>query len=604
MPSVGMQIDIPATTCTRDPVRISSQKDSCVRWRDIHQLTWLLGTATIAAATTAAAGPGGRAMPCLAAFAASGGVPGAARARLRRADCRRQPVAVLEHDPRTRPARLEEAMPAVLEVESGRFGVGAEVRRQAAPGPTPLPVVGNALDIVATGLSELMLRYAKDYGEFVKFAILSDVMYLTSGPEAIAWVNAGNSRNYLDRWTPPGFETLLYEGRLRGLVFSQGKYWMQHRQIVGRAFRSAEFLDGFVRAVRDKAMYLMERRWEGDGRVGEVVNVHQEMRLFTLDVIGDAAFGAEFGAMAAGGHEIEDCLARVLGGVMGIIKTPVPLWRFVETPGRQRIENDMRRLEKIELGLVEERRARAQAEEGGLAVPVAGRSKADLLGMLLRERDGAENRAFNFTDDDLRWDVHDIIFAGHETTASALGAALFQIAGNPRVEREIVAELERVLPGARELRYEDIAKLTYIEMVVNETLRLVPPTALIGRIAKEADVIDGYPVPAGANVLMSPYVMGRLSRLWDNPEEFRPERFSKEAVALRHPMVHTPFGAGPRVCLGARMATMEAKATLAIILQRYTFDRTQEELVCDYNSTVSFQSGMDMVLRRREPAAA
>lgn len=540
----------------------------------------------------------------------------------------RRPRAVLDHDPRARPAAKPKASvlgggleggkirvvageadggerDAVAEVAEGQVGMElgeeGEVQRLEPPGPAPLPVVGNALDIVMLGLSELMLSYAQKYGGFVKFAILSDVCYLLSEPEALMWVNAGNSKNYLDRWTPPGFEQLLYGGgKLRGLVFSQGRYWMQHRQIVGKAFRSSEFLDGFVRAVVEKAGYLMEKRWEADGRTGGVVNVHEEMRLFTLDVIGDAAFGAEFGAMHAGHHEIETCLGNVLSGIMDIIKSPVPLWRVVQTPARKVIDDDVARLHKIEMGLVDARRARSIAEESGDAVPVdAGAGKRDLLGMLLRERDSDENRAFNFTDEDLMWDVHDIIFAGHETTASAIAAALFQIAGSPRVQREIQRELDEVLPGRRTLRYEDISKLEYIEMCINETLRLVPPTALIGRIAKEPDVISGYAVPAGANVLMSPYVMGRLERLWDKPEEFRPERFSREAVQARHPMIHTPFGAGPRVCLGARMATMEAKAALAVLLQSYTFERTSDELVCDYASTVSFKSGMDMILRRR-----
>lgn len=482
------------------------------------------------------------------------------------------------------------------------FGPGALRHfNDVPPGPMPLPIVGNALDIVKLGLAELMLSYAKRFGPVVRFAILKNVCLLISDPDAIAWVNTGNSRNYLDRWTPPGFEALLYEGTLRGLVFSQGKYWMQHRQIVGKAFRSQEFLDNFVRAVCDKAQYLMDERWEKRGKIGRIVNIHQEMRLFTLDVIGDAAFGTSFGAMQDGGHEIESRLSNVLEGVMKIIKTPLPLWKFLKTPARASIENDLKRLHEIELGLVNARRMRFDSEEVSMDNTQSSSPlpKSDLLGMLLKARDSADNRAFNFTDDDLMWDVHDIIFAGHETTASALGSAIFQIAGSPRVQRSIQREIDDVLPDGRPLRYDDIDKLEYIGMVLNEALRMVPPTALIGRIAKDGDVICGYKVPAGTNVLMSPYVMGRLERFWENPNEFRPERFSKEAVAARNPMIHTPFGAGPRVCLGARMATMEAKAALAIIFQKYTFERTQDELVCDYNSTVSFKSGMDMKLRRR-----
>lgn len=480
---------------------------------------------------------------------------------------------------------------------------GAPPPNTMPPGPMPLPVVGNALDIIKLGLAELMLSYAKKFGSIVKFAILKNVCYLVSDPDAIAWINTVNSRNYLDRWTPPGFEALLYEGTLRGLVFSQGRPWMQHRQIAGKAFRSQDFLDNFVRAVCDKAQYLMENRWEIPGNVDRVINVHQEMRLFTLDVIGDAAFGTNFGAMRDGGHEIESRLANVLGGVMNIIKTPLPLWKFLKTPARASIENDLNRLHEIELGLVNERRKRFNAEQSGFSeesLQDSSPSKSDLLGMLLKARDSQQNRALHFTDEDLMWDVHDIIFAGHETTASALGAAIFQIAGSPRVLHEIHKEIDRVLPDGRQLQYDDIEKLEYIGMVLSETLRMVPPTALIGRIAKERDVIAGYEVPAGTNVLMSPYVMGRLERLWDNPEEFRPERFSTEAVAARNPMIHTPFGAGPRVCLGARLATMEAKAALAIIFQKYTFERTQDTLQCDYNSTVSFKSGMDMILRRRQ----
>ncbi|CDF33597.1 cytochrome P450 family 806A-CYP806A1 [Chondrus crispus] len=401
-----------------------------------------------------------------------------------------------------------------------------------------------------------------------------------------------NSRNYLDRWTPPGFQLLLYDGNLRGLVFSQGRYWMQHRKVVGSVFRSPDFLNHYVETVIDKTAFLIHRLWQP--KAGTVLNVHQEMRMLTLDIIGAAAFGTEFGAMTStdGTHEIETCLSNILHGVLDVITSPVPLWRVMRTPGRAAIENDLNRLQQIELRLIQKRREELRRE----GTQPEDTSKKDLLGLLLRARDSS--RSANFKDEDLMWDVHDVIFAGHETTASALAAALFLIAGKPRVLRNIQQELEEVLPEGRTPTIEDISKLKYLDMVLNESLRLYPPTALIGRCAKAEDTIAGYDIPAGANILMSPYVMGRLEQLWDNPEEFRPERFSPEEVAKRHPMSHTPFGAGPRVCLGARMATMEAKVVLAMIFQKFSFERTQDKLEVDYDSTVSFKSGMDMVIRR------
>lgn len=460
------------------------------------------------------------------------------------------------------------------------------------PGPRPLPVVGNALDVVGCSLSDLMLRYARVFGPLVHFSIVKDELYLVTDPEAIQRVTTTNSRNYLDRWTPPGFELLLYDGKLRGLVFSQGRYWMQHRQVVGSVFRSPDFLNHYVDKVIEKTCFMMDTLWPS--KLGTAVNVHQEMRMLTLDIIGAAVFGAEFGAMTSedGSHEIETCLSNILHGVLDVIKSPVPLWRFMRTPGRAAIQDDLERLQQIELGLIHKRREQLQ-QEGGHP---KDKSKKDLLGLLLRARDS--DRSVNFKDEDLMWDVHDVIFAGHETTASALGAALFLIAGSPRVQKKIQEELREVLPEQRRPTVDDIPKLKYLDMVLNESLRLYPPTALIGRWAKSADVIAGYEIPAGANVLMSPYVMGRLEHLWDNPEEFRPERFTDEEAASRHPMAHTPFGAGPRICLGARMATMEAKVILAMIFQTYTFDRTEDVLEVDYDSTVSFKSGMDMIMRR------
>lgn len=98
------------------------------------------------------------------------------------------------------------------------------------------------------------------------------------------------------------------------------------------------------------------------------------------------------------------------------------------------------------------------------------------------------------------WEVYDVIFAGHETTASALATTLFLVAGSPRVLGKIQRELDSVLPEPRTPTYDDIPKLEYLDIVLNEALCLYPPPALIGRNAKSADVVAGYEIPEGANV--------------------------------------------------------------------------------------------------------
>jgi len=498
-----------------------------------------------------------------------------------------------------------------------------------APGPLALPGVGNALDVAFTGLNDVMLGYARRYGPFVKFRILNDTLLLVTDPETLQHVLSTNARNYLGRWVPIGFERLLYAGTLRGLVFSQGKYWAVHRRAASGAFRSPALLQSFCDSVGHHASYLLDELWTRPGKLGAVVNVHADMRLLALDTVGAFAFGVEFGAMDAGGHEIETRLSRVLAGVLDLVKAPVPLWRVMRTPARAAIEEDMDKLRDIELSLIRARRARMSAEKTAAALAAVGEGGAhgdtpsaaagrdasaaaaagggaaalppphtDLLGLLLAARD-SDRTAAAFTDDDLRWDVHDVIFAGHETTASALGATLFLVAGDERVTAKILDELRTQLGDRDPVTPADVDRLEYLGHVLNEALRLYPPTALVGRVSAADDVVAGYAVPAGSSVLMSPYALGRLERLWPEPDAFRPERFGAPEAASRHPLTHIPFGAGPRVCLGARIAVLESKIILAMLLRRYVLVRTTDTLDAEYASTVSFPSGMDMRLRRR-----
>lgn len=485
-------------------------------------------------------------------------------------------------------------IPMAPKQETSNLSITKPISHCLIPGPDPLPVVGNALDILDCPLSELMLRYARQYGPLVKFSILADVLHLTSDPQMIQHITISNARNYLDRWTPPGFSALLYNDQLRGLVFSQGRYWMDHRKVVGSVFRSPQFLNHYVDTVTSKTQFLIQDIWKGK-HLSTPLNIYNAMRMLTLDIIGTGAFGTEFNAMKNGKHEIEESLSSILGGILNIIKSPVPLWRVCKTPGRARLERNLKRLQKIEMQLINDRRRQLRSEKNTSDV-----DKTDLLGLLLQAKDSASN--VNFTDEDLMWDVHDVIFAGHETTASALSACIFLVAGSDRVLGKIREEIDSVLPPGTKITLEKLQELRYLDMVMKEALRMYPPTALVGRIAKEDDVISGHEIPAGSNILISPYVMGRLERLWENPNEFIPERFAPEQVENRHPMVHTPFGSGPRVCLGSRMATMEAKAVLAILYSEYSFERTTDDLVVDYDSTVSFKSGMDMKLHKRETA--
>jgi cytochrome P450 len=200
------------------------------------------------------------------------------------------------------------------------------------------------------------------------------------------------------------------------------------------------------------------------------------------------------------------------------------------------------------------------------------------------------------SDTDLRDQVLTIIMAGHETTAKALTWTLYLLDGHPEALEALYGEVDRVLDG-RVPTAEDLPRLEGCARAVKEAMRLYPPVWLISRRATGPDVVDGFDVPAGTLICVSPYVLHRDPRYWTRPEEYAPGRF------LTHPQVshqYLPFGGGPRICVGQHFAMVEATLVLAMLLQRLRlelvpgFPVEPEALV-----TLRPRHGMSMIPRLR-----
>jgi cytochrome P450 len=172
------------------------------------------------------------------------------------------------------------------------------------------------------------------------------------------------------------------------------------------------------------------------------------------------------------------------------------------------------------------------------------------------------------SDRQLRDEVMTIFLAGHETTANALTWTWYLLSRNPDAEARLHDELDRVL-GGRTPSFADLRELPYSRMVIEETLRLYPPAWAIGRFAAGDDEVGGYRIPATSQLVMSPYVTHRHPEFWDLPEAFDPERFLPEKAAGRPRFAYFPFGGGPRQCIGADFAMIEAQLALATVAQRY-----------------------------------
>lgn len=167
------------------------------------------------------------------------------------------------------------------------------------------------------------------------------------------------------------------------------------------------------------------------------------------------------------------------------------------------------------------------------------------------------------TDVEIRDEVMTMFLAGHETTATALAWALYLLALHPDAQSEIAMQAGEVI-GDGPAGVAMLPRLEAAERVFQEATRLYPPVWRISRFAAGPDVVGGYDVPAGSVVVVSPYVLHRDARYWPEPERFDPRRFAADAPS-RPRLAYLPFGAGPRMCLGAAFATAEAQVILSAI---------------------------------------
>jgi cytochrome P450 len=259
----------------------------------------------------------------------------------------------------------------------------------------------------------------------------------------------------------------------------------------------------------------------------------------------------------------------------------VPPW--IPTPRNRRFERAQRQLEDVASALIAER------ERDYL--PGAG----DMISLLLDAyRDEPDSRLRHRR---LRDELVTILLAGHETTASTLSWTWYLLDRHPEVARRMHAEATEVL-GDRKPGHDDLSRLTYTTMVIQEAMRLYPPVWGLPRQATSADDIGGYRVPAGADVMICPYTLHRHPAFWPEPDRFDPERFSAEAAGPAHRYAYIPFGAGPRVCVGSHLGMMEATLVAAMVARRFRLELIPGRAVApEANLSLRVQGGLPMVVR-------
>ncbi|XVQ84273.1 cytochrome P450 [Microbispora siamensis] len=384
----------------------------------------------------------------------------------------------------------------------------------------------------------LLSRAAAEYGDAVRIRIGPKAIYLFNHPDHARHLLADNSDNYRKGIGLAEARRVIGEG----LLTSHGELWRQQRRTIQPLFQNKRLalLDSVV---AEEAGRLVERLRCRAG--GGPVDVAEEMTGLALGVLGRTLLHTDLDRHSSIGHAFEGVQDQAMFEMVTLAK--VPLW--LPLPTHLRFRRARRELHRVVDRLVAARLSR----------PTGG---DDLLSRLIAA--AGRPAGAGAARDRLREELITILLAGHETTASTMSWAFHLLDRHPEVRERVRAEAVAVL-GDRPPTYEDLHRLTYTTMVLEEVMRLYPPVWALTRVAVHEDEVGGYRVPAGADVLVSPYTLHRHPAYWREPDRFRPERFAPEARSDRPRYAYIPFGAGPRFCVGNHLGMMEAAFVLATV---------------------------------------
>ncbi|MGC2526575.1 MAG: cytochrome P450 [Candidatus Acidiferrum sp.] len=440
------------------------------------------------------------------------------------------------------------------------------IKSKIAPGPRGDLLTGN-LRAFRRDVLGLMLKSSREYGDVVRFRIGPFTVHLLNHPDHVEHVLQSHARNY-DKATRSSAKIRLISGD--SLLTSNGDVWQRQRRLMQPSFHRQR-IAGLASQMTTLTAEMLQR-WQARAATGQPLDITSEMMRLTYTIVGKTLLGAEVGGDLGGvEHAMETVLTHTFQSWGNILDLPA----FVPTPANLRFRRAMQVLDQIVYRIIAGHRAGNSA-------------KSDLLSMLLDVRD--EQTGEGLSDLDLRNEAITFLLAGHETTANALSWTFYLLSQNPEVERELRAELVAVL-GGRAPAIENLPQLKFTTMVIQEAMRLYPPIWVIERRAIADDVIGGFHIPAGSSIVISPHVLHRNENFWPDAERFDPTRFSSK------PRGYIPFGSGPRFCIGAEFAMMEARLIVPMVMQAFHLELAQGHSALPLPGiTLRPKNGLQMIL--------
>jgi enediyne biosynthesis protein E7 len=407
-----------------------------------------------------------------------------------------------------------------------------------------------------------MREYGAKYGDIYRVFAPARGVYniVINHPDDVRRVLLSNHRNYTKGEGMDRVKILLGNG----IMTSEGDFWRKQRRMMQPSFhrRIIDQFAALIGTVNDK----YAERWAEKSRRGEAVNITDDTSELTLEIVLLSIFGTDLAR-----------LEKQLGAN--------PFEVVAKEPTRDlKFAFRFRSLTRLVADLIARRRSEPEEH-------------FDFLAMLMASSD--RETGAPMSDREMIDEVLTLIVAGHETTASSLTWTWYLLSQHPEVAAKLQREVDKGPPG-NAAGLDAALSAGFVHQVLQESLRLYPPGWLFTRRTLEADELGGYPIAPRTDVFISPYLLHRHPAFWDNPEQFRPERFDAVDVEERHRFAYIPFSVGPRHCIGENIAMFEMLVHLSAMSRRFELTRSDDSpLEMEAQINLRLRSNLMMMVKTR-----
>ncbi|XP_031791848.1 cytochrome P450 3A8 isoform X1 [Piliocolobus tephrosceles] len=437
-------------------------------------------------------------------------------------------------------------------------------KKLGIPGPTPLPFLGNILSC-RQGFWKFDMESYKKYGKMWGFYDGRQPVLAITDPNMIKTVLVKECYSVFTNRRPFGPVGFMKYA----ISIAEDEEWKRIRSLLSPTFTSGKLKE--MVPIIAKYGDVLVRNLRRETETGKPVTLKDVFGAYSMDVITSTSFGVNVDSLNNPQDPFVENTKKLLRfDFLDPFFLSITIFPFL-TPILEVLNISVFPREVTSFL----RKAVKRIKESRLKE--TQKRRVDFLQLMIDSQNSKDTESHKALSDlELVAQSVIFIFAGYETTSSVLSFIMYELATHPDVQQKLQEEIDAVLPNKAPPTYDTVLQMEYLDMVVNETLRLFPIAMRLERVCKKDVEINGIFIPKGVVVMIPSYALHHDPKYWTEPEKFLPERFSKKNKDNIDPYIYAPFGSGPRNCIGMRFAVMNMKLALIRVLQNFSFKPCKE----------------------------